>query len=34
MNRASGEKKLKRFIKKAGIFLLQVIVTFILVKLF
>jgi hypothetical protein len=34
MNRASGEKKLKIFIKKAGIFLLQVIVTFILVKLF
>lgn len=34
MNRASGEKKLKRFIKKAGIFLLQVIITFILVKLF
>jgi hypothetical protein len=34
MNRASGEKKLKRFIKKACIFLLQVIVTFILVKLF
>lgn len=34
MDRASGEKKLKRFIKKAGIFLLQVIVTFILVKLF
>ena len=34
MDRASREKKLKRFIKKAGIFLLQVIVTFILVKLF
>lgn len=34
MDRASGEKKVKRFIKKAGIFLLQVIITFILVKLF
>lgn len=34
MARASGEKKVKRFIKKAGIFLLQVIITFILVKLF
>lgn len=34
MDRASREKRLKRFIKKAGIFLLQVILTFILVKLF
>lgn len=33
MNRASGEKKVKRFIKKAGIFLLQVAVTYILIRI-